>query len=211
MITIRQIEREWNSRQYQRLFRELTAARPEASFSFDFESCRSIPAAAMSVIRLDELNQAHVPLYARLVRAILAGQDQSDGGWGDPVTTALCLRALFTGKGTGVAVDRGLTYLANLQKSEGIWPSVPIRRLPADPYVSAIVLYELGDNARFRAALKFDDAVQWFVRNEPNLSAREAQLWERASVRCRFHVASPMHAGSLWTAMGEGAIPMTAA
>ena len=115
MITVRQVERDWNARHYEKLFRELTAFRPEASFRFEFEDNRSTPAAAMALIRLEELSQAHVPLYGRLLRAVLASQDQRDGGWSDPMVTALCLRALMAGRGNGLAIDLGLRYLADLQ------------------------------------------------------------------------------------------------
>ena len=184
MITIRQIERAWTARTYEKLFRELVAARPEAAFRFELEQGRAIPAAAMAVIRLDELSQSHVPLAGTLVRALLAGQEK-DGGWGDVMTTALCLRALLCSTGDGVAIERGLQYLANLQKAEGVWPAVPLRRMPADGYASAFVLYELGDNARFRGAVRFDDAVEWFEAHEPALDPETRRLWSRARHRCR--------------------------
>ena len=184
MITIRQIERAWTARTYEKLFRELVAARPEAAFRFELEQGRAIPTAAMAVIRLDELSQSHVPLAGTLVRALLAGQEK-DGGWGDAMTTALCLRALLCSTGDGVAIERGLEYLVNLQKAEGVWPAVPLRRMPADGYVSAFVLYELGDNARFREAVRFDDAVKWFEANESSLDPEALRLWSRARHRCR--------------------------
>jgi len=70
MITVRQIERYWNNRQYDKLFNALVESRPEASFPFDLTEARSVPAAAIAMIRLDELSQNHVPLYGRLVRAL---------------------------------------------------------------------------------------------------------------------------------------------
>ena len=204
MITIRQIERSWTARTYDKLFRELAAARPEAAFRFDHEQGRATPAAAMAVIRLDELSQSYVPLYAKLVRAILASQE-TDGGWGDAMTTALCLRALLCSNGDGVAVDRGLTYLANLQKSEGVWPAVPLRRMPADAYVSAFVLLQLGDNARFREAVRFADAVAWFESHEGSLDPTARPLWDRAGHRCRVNRPAGASAG-VDTRQGELAL-----
>lgn len=186
MITIRQIDRAWTARTYEKLFRELVAGRPEAGFRFELEHGRAIPAAAMAVIRLDELSQSHVPLCGTLIRAVIAGQEK-DGGWGDAMTTALCLRALLCSQGDGLAIERGLQYLANLQKTEGVWPAVPLRRMPADGYVSAFVLYELGDVARFRDAVRFEDAVTWFAANEQSLDRETARLWARAQHRCRPH------------------------
>jgi hypothetical protein len=184
MTTVRQIERDWNARNYEKLFRELTAARPEAKFCFEFEGGRATPAAAMGIIRLAELSQSFVPLYAKLVRAVLAAQDARDGGWGDVVVTALCCRALLADRGHGVALDRGLAYLADLQKPEGIWPAVPVRRLPEDPYVSAFVLSQLADQPRFRDAIRFDSALEWFERHTCRLDDETKALWERASLKC---------------------------
>jgi hypothetical protein len=184
MITVRQIERDWNARHYEKLFRELTASRPEATFCFTFEENRSVPAAAMGIIRLAELSQSYVPLYGKLVRAVLASQDQRDGGWGDVVVTALCCRALMADRGHGVALERGLQYLADLQKPEGIWPAVPVRRLPADPYVSAFVLSQLGDEPRFREAVHFEAALRWFEDHTYRLDEETKALWARAQLRC---------------------------
>lgn len=195
MTTIRQIERFWTAREYTTLFRELVAARPEARFRLEVD-VRPALAAAIAAVRLDELAQSHAPLYTRLVRAILAAQE-ADGGWGDPVTTTLCLRALMCGRGEGVAVERGLVYLANLQKPEGIWPNLPLRRMPADAHVSAFILGQLGDGPAFRAAVRFDQAVQWFRTHVEELDADTAELWSRAALRCRTRGAGRLPA-EIW-------------
>lgn len=62
MQTIKHIERLWTARKYELLFRELIATRPEASFRLEIELATCTPAAAMAMIRLDELNQSHQPL-----------------------------------------------------------------------------------------------------------------------------------------------------
>jgi hypothetical protein len=183
MTTVRQIERAWAGKAYERLFRELVAFRPEAAFPFDLDTNRPAIAAAMAMIRLEELSQSHVPLYGTLLRAVLAAQD-ADGGWGDAVTTALCLRALLSDHGDGMALDRGLSYLAELQKPEGVWPAGSLRRMPADAHVSAFVLYQLGDSFHFREAVRFLDALDWFEVNEATLDAPARRLWEIADLRC---------------------------
>src|SRR4051812_2523637 len=98
MITIRQIERDWVAHKHEKLFDVLVEHRPEGSFPFELTDGRSLPAAAMALIRLDELSQTHVPLYSRLLRTLLAARNVNDGGWGEPVVTALCLRALMAGR-----------------------------------------------------------------------------------------------------------------
>jgi len=197
MITVRQIERYWNNRQYDKLFNALVESRPEASFPFDLTEARSVPAAAIALIRLDELSQNHVPLYGRLVRALLASQNVNDGGWGDPVVTALCLRALMCGRGNGPAIDFGLRYLADLQRAEGAWPAGPIRRLPADPAASAFVLFQLGDRAEFRSAVRFDDALAWFETHASSLDADARRWWESARLRCQVELPVPAFRGHL--------------
>jgi hypothetical protein len=140
----------------------------------------------MALIRLSELGQSHVPLAQTLLRPLLATQE-SDGGWADPMLTSLCLRALMAGNGAGLAIERGLTYLANLQKSEGAWPAEPIRRMPADPRTSAFVLYQLAVDDRFRAAIRFDDAVAWFDTHRGTLELETRRLWDRIALRCHAH------------------------
>src|SRR5439155_22413008 len=84
---------------------------------------------------------------------------------------------------SGRSVDLALSYLATLQKDEGIWPNEPIRRMPADPYVSAFILLQLSDSPRFRNSVRFDDALHWFEQNEPTLDLPTRKLWQ--SVRLR--------------------------
>jgi hypothetical protein len=183
MITVRQIERFWTGKAYERLFRELLSARPEASLRLEMELGRSIPAAALAMIRLEELSQSFVPLYGQLLRTVLNDQ-HADGGWGETMTTALCLRALMCDRGQGLAIERGLQYLANMQKAEGIWPNVPIRRMPADPFGSAFILLQLGDKEPFRQSVRFVEALGWFELNEGSLDAEARKLWDRAALRC---------------------------
>ena len=192
MQTVRHIERLWNARQYAKLFGELIANRPEGTFRLEIDTPTSTVAAAMGIIRLDELNQAHVPLYSTFIRALVASQER-DGGWGDATITTLCLRALMLGKGHGDSIQRGLAYLATLQKPDGLWPKIPFRRMPGDACVSAFVLHQLSDDERFRGAVRFDDAVGWFEMNEKSLEPEARRLWDRARLRCRAHaVRQPM-------------------
>jgi hypothetical protein len=186
MMTVRQIERDWQSRSYGRLFTDLLAARPEAAFRLGLDINRPLPAAALAIIRLDELSQSHVKLYSQLVKAVLAAQE-SDGGWGDLVASALCIRALLCGNGNGAAIERGLAYLAKLQNAEGIWPEAPIRRMAADPYLSLLSLYQLGDQPAFRKAVRLADAGNWFALHEQTLDSQTRSLWRRIQVRCRLH------------------------
>jgi hypothetical protein len=184
MMTVKQMQRTWAARQYERLFRDLIEYRAEGTMGLDFEGAWATPAAAMAIIRMDELTQSHAPLCGQLVRALIAAQ-QPDGGWRDPALTALCLRALLCGEGHGRAIDRGMAFVGNLQKDEGIWPRFPLRRMPEDALVSAFVLFELGDQPAFHAAVRAEDAVRWFERNEAFIDGGARELWRRAARRCR--------------------------
>jgi len=184
MQTIRQIQRLWKAQQYPRLIRELMAARPESSLRAQAELGRAIPAAAMAIIRLDELSQPHAPICRDLINRILRGQDR-DGGWTDPMTTALCIRALRCGGGHGQAVACAFAYLANLQKPEGIWPKEPLRRMPADPFTSAFIMLQLGQDQEFRSAIRFNDAVNWLNSNATEFDGETRKMWDRAVPRCR--------------------------
>ena len=201
MITVKHIERLWTGRMYDRLFRELLANRPEGGLRLELEltgGCRATPAAAMAMIRLNELGQSHHPLQAKLVRTLIATQEP-DGGWGDPIATTFALRALLSDNGDGAVIDRGLHYLAMLQKPEGIWPKVPFRRMPADPYVSAFILNQLGAHSRFRAGVRFFDAIDWFESHESSLDPETRRLWDRASLRCRVDRSSSELTPGLWS------------
>lgn len=198
MQTARQIERFWNGRQFDRLARELLAARLEASDRLASELSRNVPAAALALIRLDELNQSRHPLTQKLIHCILAAQE-SDGGWGEPLVTALCLRALLCSRGQGVSIERGMTYLADMQKAEGAWPLVPIRRTTEDAFVSAFILFQLAGDPSFRAAVRFDAAVEWFMQNEPKLDEDTRKLWQRVSLRCRLGTSGTVAARSTAT------------
>ena len=174
MTTVRQIERQWSARAYGSLFATLNTARPESEFAKATKVTQPA-AAALAIIRLDELTLCQAPIYADLVRALLRAQagagQPGAGGWGDPAITALCLRALLCSNGRGESIARGLHYLAELQKPEGIWPGLPIRRMPLDPLVSAYVLYELGDRPEFRQAVRFNEAVNWFAGKHASLDS----------------------------------------
>ena len=182
MMTVRQMQRLWDTRQYKRLSEEISSQRIEAIAMRELAPRPAIAAAAWGLIRLDELNQPHVPLCRILISAILGSQDP-DGGWGDVALTALALRALSLWNGHGPTVDRGMSYLAALQQPAGIWPRIPIRRLSADALVSAFVLLQLADNAQFRTAVDFNAAVNWFQFHACETDPAAQTLWTHARPR----------------------------
>lgn len=182
MITIRQIERLWLARDYTRIARLCLELRPEASVRLTLEGSRQVPAAALAIIRLDELGQSYAPLCARLLRYLM-GSQEVDGGWGDPIATALAIKALSCSSGQGIAIDRGIAYLADLQKPDGLWPRIPLRRLPSEPFTSAFILYTLHDNPAFAEAVRFDDALAWFDQHHSSLDIETERLHRSLALR----------------------------
>jgi hypothetical protein len=182
MMTIRQIERLWNTRSYNKLLDELLSNRWEGEYYQRLSGSPALLAAAISMIRLDELNQSCSPIFGILLRTLLAAQE-SDGGWEDLAVTAVCLRALVLDRGTGPAVERGIAYLAALQQSQGSWPVIPIRRMQADSFTTAFVLLELGESTEFRRAVRWTDAINWLATQETEYEVQG--LWQRVRLRCR--------------------------
>jgi len=182
MLTVRHIEKLWQAKKYPRLLDELTAPRVEFLAAKELSATPFLAAAALALVRLEEMDQSHAAICPRFIRAIIAHQ-QADGGWGDVSISALCLRALCQNRGHGEAIERGMAYLALLQQPGGIWPQIPFRRMPADALVSAFTLLQLGDNEKFRSAVQFDAAINWFEMNAPMLNCAAQTLWSHARVR----------------------------
>ena len=195
MTTVRQIQRLWQAKAFDKLLQHLLQPRAEQSDRLAAELTGGVAAAAMVVVRLDEMSQSFAPLYAEAVRVVLAAQN-ADGGWGDPMVTALCIRALLCGRGGGPAIDRGLRSLAELQKDDGLWPNPPVRRLPSDPFASAFVLMQLGDAEPFRDAVRLGDAVDWFARNAAAQDEATRRLWSHAAHRCAARPVRPVVAAA---------------
>ena len=70
MTTVKQLQRLWDDRKYPQLFAQLAQDRADdVGLIQPDPQQRWVPAAALTLIRLDELGQVHVPLYSRLVRS----------------------------------------------------------------------------------------------------------------------------------------------
>jgi hypothetical protein len=198
MMTNHQIERLWKKGAYGRLVCDLLATRPEASLRLETDLANPAAAAALAVIRLDELNQSASPLSQAMLRQVLATQEP-DGGWGPVLTTTLCLRALLGCNGSGLAVRKAMIHLAGLQLPDGLWPKLPFRAAPSDPFVSAFVIHQLGADPVFAAMARIPDALAWFAAHIHTLDAESARLWH-AIAR---HSRRPAPSVSLAAAIAE--------
>ncbi len=198
MLTVRHLEREWNAGSYRKLMAELLSARGEATPRLMQELAKPSAVAAMVMVRLDELGQSHAPLFSKLLWTVLAAQE-SDGGWSDPAVSALALRALSLTNGQGPAVERGLAYLAALQKDNGLWPAEPIRRLPGDAFVTAWILFHLGNNPSFRRLVQYDDALAAMELMETGHSPETKRLWSRVNRRQLSYRRPVSQAETIWS------------
>src|SRR5688500_14965519 len=184
MMTVRMIERTYGTRDFSRLLHDLTSHRADALIRWDAQAARPTLAAAMGAIRIDELSQAHHPFCGKLLQIILSAQE-ADGGWGDPLSSALCLRALLASKGNGVALERGLSYLAALQQEDGAFPAGPFRRMPADAHVTAAVMYLLAEFPLAWEVVRMSSAADWLDTHIQTMDDATRVLWRHASLRCR--------------------------
>lgn len=184
MMTVRMIERTFNAKDYSRLLHDLTSHRADALIRWDQRAVRPVLAAAMGAIRIDELSQAHHPFCGKLIQLVLTSQE-ADGGWGDPLATAICLRALLASRGDGAAIERGLAYLSAVQREEGAFPAGPFRRMPADAHVTAAVLYLLAEFKAVWEQSQLADAADWLDRSVTTMDDATRVLWRHGSLRCR--------------------------
>lgn len=163
MTVVRQLERDWDARRYRRILADLLASRVESALLPRLSAGPTgAAAAAIAIVRLDELDLPHVSLYSKLLCVLIAAQ-LPDGSWGDPAVTALCLRALLTCRGRGVAAEKALNHLAALQRADGSWPEAALRRLPGDAAATAFILLQLGDHPQFAAHCNIPTALTWLA------------------------------------------------
>ncbi len=198
MITVRYVEKLWDGRKYDRLLQELIAPRVEAIAADELMHSPTASAAALSLVRLDELHSPHAPICSGLIRTLISTQ-KSDGGWGDVATTALCVRALSLQNGQGLSIAGGMGYLATLQQPAGIWPKLPIRRMPEDALVSAFTILQLGDNDLFRATVRLDAAFAWFDSHRWMLDPAALSLWDHARLRVPANFTTRAAAEPSWS------------
>lgn len=184
MLTIRQVERLWNLKAYKRLIDELSAGRAEAVGGIRQLLDGASAAAALTVIRMTELNQSYQPHVGKMVRFLLAAQDR-EGSFGDAVCTALAVRALATGRGAGAAMEAGLRYLDRLQRDDGEWPREPFRRFEGDPAVTAFVMLQLVES-------RLDAARTLVNRTLDRLAAEPAPVGACASAEDALPAHEPL-------------------
>lgn len=215
MLTGNRLLRLWQTARYRHLMRDILLGRPEAGLELDQLLGGKTAAAAVTLVRLGELNQAATPLAREMLDCVLMSQGRA-GDWRDPagrlcpMLTALCLRALMTLPGvnalvpttlgmremafdrptvpdTARAILRGLGSLRETQDGEGGWES----EIASRELVTGFVLLQLGRRAAFRHAVNFEAA--YHVGDGASLPAAERALW--ASLERRSGMAAAGRGG----------------
>jgi len=180
-MTVRQIEKWWAAREHGKLARECLAGRSEGADSVRALLVGPVAAAALALVRIDELGQRS-DVTTSLLRVVIDAQSD-EGGWDDPLLTALCVRALQAHEAQPSRAAAGIASLARLQRDDGAWPREPLRRMPGDAMATAFVLLQLVNDPEFRAVARVDDAVRWLRGQQPCLTGDAANLTRLALLR----------------------------
>jgi hypothetical protein len=181
MMTVRQIEKWWAAKEHAKLSRECLAGRSEGVESMRGLLVGPVSAAALALVRLDELGQQS-DFTSALLRAVIDAQSD-EGGWDDPLLTALCVRALLAHDDQHDRAAAGIASLARLQRVDGAWPREPLRRMPGDAMATAFILLQLVNDSGFRAVARVDDAVRWLRSQQPGLTGDAGSLTRVALLR----------------------------
>lgn len=163
MTSVRQIDGLWSEGRTRQLVTELTRFRPDFPASLiDSLSSSAVVAAALAMMRLQELDQTLFASYEGLERKLLASQAE-DGSFGSIPVTALACRALLVEPTSSEALRKGLEYLGSMQREDGSFPIDSPRRLPGDLLTTALCIYHLSRDDRAKRALRFELAGRWLA------------------------------------------------
>jgi hypothetical protein len=181
MTTARQIQKLWQTNDYKRLVRLCLEARADALEPILPMLSGPVGSAALALIRLTELSPFPTPMHAGLAQ-VLANHQRENGGWGDPVLTAVAVRALLSAELQRDRASAGISHLGRLQRDDGLWPAGESTRLPGDPVVTLFVLLQLGVEAAFRFVTRVDRAIE-AIDAHPSLDASSRRALTIARLR----------------------------
>ncbi|HMO25672.1 MAG TPA: hypothetical protein PKB10_05335 [Tepidisphaeraceae bacterium] len=189
MTTARQIQKLWQTHDYKRLARLCLEARADALEPVIPTLACPVGAAALALLRLTELSPFPTPMHAGLAQ-VLANHQHNDGGWGEPVLTAIAVRALLLADLQRDRASAGMANLGRLQRDDGLWPGGGTHRLPGDPVVTLFVLLQLGTESAFRFVTRIDRAIE-AIDTHPGLDAPSRRALAIARLRTRTPVIHP--------------------
>ena len=199
MISVSLIERSLDSKDHDRLIRELSDNGLNLPLSLRMVLADSESAVSgLSLRRLVDLTYGPTALSKRLDETLFASQDEegrfveSDSSQSDPLVLAAALSGLAhqhlehlssqNDDRLSSALERGFAALARHQDCDGLFSSNRDRTLGDRALTTAFVVRLLGVHPRFRSAVRIFDLRDWFETNEHRLDRQAREFWELASV-----------------------------
>ncbi len=201
MLSVSLIERTLETRDYDRLLRDLAdngMALP-LSVRLRFGQSPTAPL-ALALRRLVELTYGPTALSRHLVDRLLRDQ-LPDGSFPgdaegstqlrDPLATATALAGLgrvaadhpaTVGDALRAGLDRGYAALAELQDCDGLFSAPADRSLADRALTTAFIVSLLGPDPRFRGAVRLNELNQWFEGQDGRLDRHTQHLWDMPSI-----------------------------
>ncbi|MEM1109842.1 MAG: hypothetical protein AAGH99_14245 [Planctomycetota bacterium] len=209
MLSVSLIERTLETRDYDRLLRDLSDNGLSLPLSIRMRLGQS-PAGpiALALRRLVELTYGPTALSRRLVDRLLceqrfdgcsdpqipaAGTERmaSEDGGRDPLVVATVLAGLSrvaadhpatVGDELRSGLDRGYAALAELQDCDGLFSSPDDRSVGDRALTTAFIVSLLGADPRFRAGVRLGELHQWFEARDGRLDRQTQRLWDLALI-----------------------------
>lgn len=201
MLSVSLIERTLETRDYDRLLRDLTDNGMVLPLSLRMHLGQSPTAVlALALRRLVELTYGPTALSRQLVDRLIR-QQRPDGTFGDGaggtgeardvLTTAAVMAGLdrvvadhpaAVGDELRTALEHGGAALAGLQDCDGLFTAPSDRSLADRALTTAFILSLLGEDASFRSSVRLNTLHRWFERYEGRLDRHTQHLWDLASI-----------------------------
>lgn len=209
MLSVSLIERALDTRDYDRLLRDLADNGLPLPLTLRLSLGQNPTAPlALALRRLVELTYGPTDLSRRLVDRLLADQ-RPDGTFpseteidkaavseegtsgGDALVTAVALAALgrvaadhpaVAGPEVRSALERGYAALAELQDCDGLYSAPADRSLADRALTTAFIVSLLGTDPAFRGAVRLYPIRRWFERRDGRLDRATQRLWDLADV-----------------------------
>lgn len=198
MLSVSLIERTLETRDYDRLLRDLADNGMDMPLSLRLRLGQSPTAPlGLALRRLVELTYGPTALSRQLVDRLLREQ-QPDGtfpGDADDGRDVLATAAALAGLGRVAAdhpaavgdelragLDRGFAAMGECQDCDGLFTAPADRSLADRALTTAFILSLLGGTAAFRGAVRLNTLHRWFERHDGRLERSTQHLWDLASI-----------------------------
>lgn len=206
MLSVSLLERTLESRDYDRLLKDLAANGLALPLALRVRLTQSEAApVALGLRRLVELTYyGPTAVTRRLTAKLLDFQDGSGCFVGDHgpdlLATATALAALSRvaadyahdkPQNLDGALEQGYAALASLQDCDGLFTAAADRSLADRALTTAFIVGLLGHDDRFRRTARLFDIHRWFEERDGRLDRSVQQLWDLASVSITDALVAP--------------------